>query len=356
MIPKAQKWISIWLAIGLFLVLMQVVLGGITRLTDSGLSITEWKLILGVVPPTNEVEWNEAFEQYQIQAKKQFETIHVDMTLSEFKGIYFWEWFHRLWARSMGLVFIFPFMFFLAKKWMPKWLIKQLGIVIFLAALAGAMGWIMVASGLNNDNRTWVSAYKLAAHLLVATSLLAYLYYTFIKVKRFNKEKYYAPIHNKLAILLLAFCLIQIMLGAFMAGMRAGAIHPHWPMFAGDNHLIKIVSNPSLIQETEIINYEGAVWIKGVVQILHRTSALLLLILSIVLVKKSLHFNPEIKRASFLVLFFVLLQYILGVLTILGIVGNKTPVFLGVAHQGVALLFLLTLLFYWYLTNGRKKS
>ena len=356
MVPTAKKWISIWLAIGLFLVLMQVVLGGITRLTDSGLSITEWKLILGVVPPTNQEEWTVAFEQYQVQAKKQFETIHVDMTLSEFKGIYFWEWFHRLWARSMGLVFIFPFIFFVAKKWMPGWLIKQLAVVILLAALAGAMGWIMVASGLNNDNRTWVSAYKLAAHLLVATALFSYLYFTFIKVKMLDKERFAAPKQNKLAIALIIFCVFQIMLGGFMAGMRAGAIHPYWPIFAGNNHLLKIVTNPSLIQQTEILNYEGSIWIKGIVQVFHRTSALLILILSALLVFQSLKLNTKIKKASFIVLLFVILQYTLGVLTILGIIGNKTPVFLGVAHQGVALLFLASLIFYWYLTAKWKKN
>ena len=112
MIPQAKKWVSAWLAIGLILVFVQVVIGGITRLTDSGLSITEWELVKGVIPPLNEDAWNIAFEKYQTHAKKQFETIHQSMTMSEFKTIYFWEWFHRLWARSMGLIFFFPFVFF----------------------------------------------------------------------------------------------------------------------------------------------------------------------------------------------------------------------------------------------------
>lgn len=356
MIPQAKKWVSIWLAIGLILVFMQVVLGGITRLTDSGLSITEWKLILGVLPPIGQEEWNIAFEQYQTHAKKQFETIHNEMTLSEFKVIYFWEWFHRLWARSMGLIFFFPFVFFISKKWLPSWLIKRLFIVILLAALAGAMGWIMVASGLNNDNRTWVSAYKLAAHLLVATALFAYLFNTFLKVKLHSNRKYNLPKHRKLIIALIIFCILQIMLGGFMAGMRAGAIHPHWPIFAGNNHLLQIVSNPELIQKSEVLNYEGAVWIKGVVQILHRSTAFLLLALSILLVFKSLKIHQELKKASLIILFFILLQYTLGVLTILGIIGNKTPVFLGVAHQGMALIFLASLLFYWFLTSKSKKN
>lgn len=356
MIPQAKKWVSIWLAIGLVLVLMQVVLGGITRLTDSGLSITEWKLILGVVPPIGHEEWTVAFEQYQTHAKKQFETIHQEMTLAEFKMIYFWEWFHRLWARSMGLIFIFPFMFFVAKKWLPKWLIKDLAVVILLAALAGAMGWIMVVSGLNNDNRTWVSAYKLAAHLLVATALFAYLFNTFLKVKLHGKRKYNVGIQRKLIFTLIVLCVLQIMLGGFMAGMRAGAIHPYWPIFAGNNHLLQIVTNPDLIQNSEVINYEGAIWIKGLVQVLHRSVALLLLIFSVLLLVKSINVNQVLRKAAYIILFFIGLQYTLGVLTILGIIGNKTPVFLGVVHQGTALLFLASLLYYLFLTSKTKKK
>ena len=115
-IPKVKKPVRVWLFIGVFMVFMQVVIGGITRLTDSGLSITEWAIIQGTLPPLNEAAWMEAFEQYKIMAKKQFESLHADMTLSEFKFIYFWEYFHRLWARMMGFVFLFPFLYFLWKR------------------------------------------------------------------------------------------------------------------------------------------------------------------------------------------------------------------------------------------------
>jgi cytochrome c oxidase assembly protein subunit 15 len=351
---QAKKWLSIWLGIGLILVFVQVVIGGITRLTDSGLSITEWEIVKGVVPPIGEESWNEAFAKYQIHAKKQFETIHNEMTLSEFKVIYFWEWFHRLWARSMGLIFFFPFVFFLYKKWLPSWLIKRLGIVIALAALAGTFGWIMVASGLNEDNRTWVSAYKLAGHLMIATTLFAFLFYTFLKVYGSDKPKFEAPRLNKLILGLIIFCFGQIMLGAFMAGMRAGAIHTHWPIFAGNNHLLEIVGNPSLIQESEIMNYEGSVWIKGLVQVLHRTSAVLLLLLSGMALYLVRDKAKSLKQAIYVVFGFVGVQYLLGVLAIIGIVGNKTPVFLGVAHQGVALLFLASLCYTYYILRPKE--
>lgn len=353
--PKARKWVSTWLVIGLILVFVQVVIGGITRLTDSGLSITEWEIVKGVLPPMNEEAWEIAFEKYQTHAKKQFETIHQSMDLEEFKVIYFWEWFHRLWARSMGLIFFFPFVFFLYKKWLPSWLVKRLGVVIALAALAAAFGWIMVASGLNEDNRTWVSAYKLAGHLLIATALFTYLFYTFLKVAFEGERKFAEPKLRNLVIGIIVICVLQIMFGGFMAGMRAGAIHAHWPIFAGNNHLLEIVTNPSLIQESEIIDYEGSVWIKGIVQIVHRTLAGILLFLLIYLPFKLKHMSKKLKRSTYFALTLVALQYVLGVLTIIGIVGNKTPVALGVMHQGLALLVLLSLfnLFYWL--NGTRK-
>lgn len=353
MIPQAKKWVSIWLAIGIILVFVQVVIGGITRLTDSGLSITEWELVKGVVPPTNEEKWNIAFEKYQTHAKKQYETIHSAMTLPDFKRIYFWEWFHRLWGRSMGIIFIVPFVFFVIKKWLPKWLIMRLLIVVGLAALAGAFGWIMVASGLNNDNRTWVSAYKLATHLIIATALFSYLFYTFYLVAFQHIKKENLPIIKRLLLVIILLAIVQIIFGGFMAGMRAGAIHPHWPIFMGNNHLLQIVSNPSLIQETEVINYEGSVWIKGLVQIVHRTLAGLLLILSVYFIAKTAKVSVYLKTATVCIGATVGLQYLLGVLTIIGIIGNKTPVFLGVAHQGVALLYLVSLLYAWFLISKK---
>lgn len=351
---KARKYISLWLFIGIIMVLIQVVLGGITRLTDSGLSITEWELVKGVLPPLNETDWTTAFEKYQTHAKKQYETIHSDMTLNEFKRIYFWEWFHRLWGRTMGIVFIIPFLIFLKNKWFPSWLIKRLIVVIVLTSIVGAFGWIMVASGLDKDNRTWVSAYTLAIHLILATNLFAYLFYTFLKVYYVNTSIEGNVKIKKQSVVLFAIVLAQIILGAYMAGMRAGAIHPHWPFFLGNNHLFSILFNPELITEKEIVNYEGAVWIKGLVQVFHRGVAFILLLLSIFLAYSTRHLSNTLKKAGFIVLLFVLIQYAFGVLTITGIVGNKTPVFLGVVHQGFALILIAGILYTWI--HSTKKS
>jgi len=182
-VRRVVRW---WLVVGLVMVFFQVFIGGVTRLTDSGLSITEWAVIQGTLPPLNAGEWDVAFEKYKVSAKRQYESLHGDMTMSEFKVIFFWEYFHRLWARLMGFVFIIPFFYFLYKKWMPGWLLKRLGVVILLASAAATFGWIMVASGLNEDNRTWVSAYKLMTHLGIATVLFGYLFWTWLRTHQVN--------------------------------------------------------------------------------------------------------------------------------------------------------------------------
>lgn len=341
----AKKYISIWLIVGLVMVFIQVMIGGITRLTDSGLSITEWEVVKGVIPPTNEHAWNIAFEKYQTHARTQFENLHSDMTLSEFKVIYFWEWFHRLWGRIMGLVFFFPFLFFAFKKWIPKWLYIRFAIMIFLAALAATFGWIMVASGLNNDNRTWVSAYKLAIHLMIATVLFGYIFWTILLVKNEEVNISLPSKFKKIAIGITALLLLQIVFGAFMAGMRAGAIHTHWPFFLGGNNLWHIlIQDATELSGGQIINYEDKVWIKALVQAIHRTLALLLLALSgwYLYTLKTVSTPKTLQKANLFMIVVLLIQYLVGVFTVVNILGGKVPVWLGAIHQLVALLLLAT--------------
>ena len=156
--------LKIWLLTGVFMLFVQIIVGGITRLTGSGLSITKWEIITGTIPPLNAVQWDAAFDLYQ--ATPQYQKINQGMSLAEFKFIYFWEYIHRLWARAMGFVFLIPFIYFAIKGWIDRKLMKNLGIVVLLAALAASFGWIMVNSGLKD--RPWVNAYKLAVHLGIA--------------------------------------------------------------------------------------------------------------------------------------------------------------------------------------------
>lgn len=347
--PRINKSVRIWLLIGLVMVFFQVVIGGVTRLTDSGLSITEWAVIQGTIPPLNEAEWLEAFDMYKVAAKKQFETLHADMTLSEFKVIFFWEYFHRLWARLMGFVFLFPFLYFLWKKWLPKWLVRRLGVVILLAIAAATFGWIMVASGLNNDDRTWVSAYKLVIHLGIATTLFGYLYWTWLKANQpSNSDMEFSKLRRRIWVIALVL-FVQIVFGGLMAGMRAGLIHPHFPFFVEGHKLWTALTATAELNANEIIDYEPNLFAKGVVQVLHRAMAYVLMFLIFMFfhnVKKE-NVSKRLKIGSQFMLGMLIIQFLLGISTVINSVG-KIPVSWGAIHQAGALLLLLCVLFTAY--------
>ncbi|MCB9282485.1 MAG: COX15/CtaA family protein [Lewinellaceae bacterium] len=346
-----------WLLAGVIMVFFQVVIGGVTRLTDSGLSITEWAVIQGTLPPMNEAQWQKAFEAYKVAARKQYETLHADMTLGEFKVIFFWEYIHRLWARLMGLVFLVPFLFFWAKKWIPKWLIARLGIVIFLATLAATFGWIMVASGLNDDTRTWVSAYKLIIHLLIATFLFGVLFWTWLLSNGRPPAEEYSRRIRRWGWSLSAVLLVQIALGGLMAGMRAGLVHPHFPFFIHGQSLLDALSARDGASIGSWIDYEPALSVKAWAQVAHRTFAYLLTILILALLLKLHKWNPsaQLIKAAWLLFAALFLQFLLGVLTVISCIG-RVPVTYGVLHQGGALLLLAALLYLTYRGgfSGRK--
>lgn len=172
-----MQWLKYWLFTGLIFLFFQVVIGGITRLTGSGLSITKWDIVTGTFPPMSEETWIEEFELYK--KTPQYHKINAGMSISAFKWIYFWEYLHRLWARTMGFVFLIPFLIFYRKKLISNHLLRRLGVVILLAMLAATFGWIMVASGL--VNRPWVNAYKLSFHLCIALSVYTALLWTYLE-------------------------------------------------------------------------------------------------------------------------------------------------------------------------------
>jgi len=341
-----SRAVRIWLFIGIILVFVQVIIGGITRLTDSGLSITEWEVIKGTLPPLNEAQWEVAFEKYKTHAKKQFESLHADMSLSEFKWIYFWEYFHRLWARSMGFIFIFPFLYFLGKSMMPTWLIKRLGVVILLAMLAATFGWIMVASGLNEDTRTWVSAYKLVGHLMIATTLFGYLFWTWLKAQYPNTSDSHLEDFKRFSLILTVLVIVQIAFGGLMAGMRAGLIHPHFPFFVqGDRFISALGANSG----GDIIDYESSIQIKAWVQVLHRLMAYVLsgLIIYFFVKLGKNAISKRLNNGRYLLITMLVIQFLLGILTIINAYGS-IPVVYGFLHQGGALVLLAIMLFINY--------
>lgn len=333
------------------MVLIQIVIGGITRLTDSGLSITEWNVIKGTLPPLNEADWNTAFEKYKTFAKKQYESLHSDMSLSEFKRIYFWEYFHRLWARGMGFVFLIPFIYFLLRKKLSNQLLKRLFVVILLASLSAIFGWIMVASGLNNDKRTWVNAYNLLIHLVLATSLLSYLIYTYYQYS-FDTYSQKNELADRWLLKTIGWVLLlQIALGALMAGMKAALIFPYPFVLLQWNTLQEIWSNSPPIIWQDWYDYEPNPSIKIIVQIFHRITAY-----SIVGLSLWLFFVNRVKMfisPSYLLFYlFLLLQIILGIVTVMYSQGN-IPVLFGVLHQFVA--FLLLIAYLWILYSSKKR-
>ena len=175
-----SRAVANWLLLGVGMTIIQIALGGITRLTGSGLSITEWDVVTGALPPMSEAAWQTLFAKYK--TTPQFQLLNFDFTLANFKFIFFWEWFHRLWARTIGLVFAIGFIYFLVKKYFQPKMIRPLVVLFLLGALQGAIGWIMVASGLEGD-AVYVKPTRLALHFIFALGLLAYTYWFALSLK-----------------------------------------------------------------------------------------------------------------------------------------------------------------------------
>jgi cytochrome c oxidase assembly protein subunit 15 len=327
---KLNKYVGYWLLAGCIMILIQVILGGITRLTGSGLSITEWKAILGFIPPLNEAEWMIAFEKYK--ASSQFHLINSTMDLSGFKQIFFWEYFHRLWARAIGVVFIVPFIIFIIKGWLKKNMIPHLIVLFVLGGLQGLVGWLMVSTGLKD--RAWVTPFSLTAHLLMATLTFAYLIWVYVEMF-LQKENIQAGSKVKMMLNGLIFlCAFQMMLGGFMAGTHAATFFRTWPMMNGV-YIPENVYNSSVSIENNFLDNPAFI------QFAHRNLAY---ILSILIIWFWFANKSKINIRSFKLLpAMLVLQVVLGILTLL-FTTDKVPVVLGVAHQSGALFFLTLLL------------
>jgi cytochrome c oxidase assembly protein subunit 15 len=336
--------VRLWLLAGVVMVFFQVVIGGVTRLSDSGLSITEWKPIQGTIPPLNEAEWQVAFEKYKLAAKRQYEALHGDMTLREFKFIFFWEYFHRLWARLMAFVFIVPFCWFLWKKRLPGWLIRSLGTVVGLAMLEAVFGWIMVKSGLNNDTRTWVSAYKLAIHLSIGTAVFGYLFWTWQRAAQPVVSDGGLGGLRKFGWGVVVVLCVQIVFGGLMAGMRAGLLHPHFPVFVEwERFQQALVAAP--VGTDQLLDYEPQQSVKAIVQLLHRGMAWALAVLVALFFFKIRRApaSPVLQRGGKLMMAMLVVQFLLGVMTIINCIG-RVPLTWGAVHQAGALVLLAIVL------------
>jgi heme a synthase len=302
------KFLKLWLITLFLLIILMVAVGGLTRLTDSGLSITAWELFTGILPPLNVNEWNFYFSQYK--KIPEYQNINYNMTLSEFKVIFYWEYLHRLLARFVGLFSLIPLIFFSLLYKDSKYYSNKYYLIFFLVCLQGFIGWYMVSSGLieNND----VSHFRLSVHLSLALFILSLIFWFILSL--FKVKKCHEKTPNLLLLFILLLIVIQIILGAFLSGLDGGLIYNSWPDMNGSffpndvkfNDVLnsKLLSNPSIVQ------------------FLHRSTAYLLLFFIIILNFFYIKQKYDLKY----VLFFdvaIFIQILLGIITLVSGVEIK---------------------------------
>lgn len=325
---RYAKSVQVWLIFGCVLLFFQVVIGGVTRITGSGLSITKWDIVTGTLPPFSQDAWLSEFDLYK--QTPQYHKINDGMLLSDFKFIYFWEYFHRLWARMMGFAFLFPALWFAFRKQIDASLWKKLAPVIGFAMLAAIFGWIMVASGL--VNRPWVNAYKLSLHLGIAFTTFAFLVRATIHTFGYEQK-------NKQSVFVSAIGLflgLQILLGGVMSGMKAGLTYPTWPDMKG-TLLPKVLTNVNNWSIYNLEHYDTSLFAPALVQFSHRLTAYVLFALCCIFLIRALRNNYHFITKLFCAIIFT--QVVVGVLTVINC-DYEIPLFLGVLHQAVALLLV----------------
>jgi cytochrome c oxidase assembly protein subunit 15 len=349
---RSSKPVAIWLLIGVGMIIIQILLGGITRLTGSGLSITEWKPIMGTLPPMNDQDWNTAFENYQQIA--QYKYVNSHFTIGDFKFIYFWEWFHRVWARLIGVVFIIPFVIFIIQKRFKKEMIKPLLILFLLGTLQGLVGWIMVQSGLEDSELLYVSHYKLAIHFVLALGLLCYtVWFAFDLLIPKEQIVINKPL-RKFANWLVVLLVIQLIYGAFMAGLKAATIAPTWPSINGTWW-------PSNVHSLGIREFSGLSFLTDnplVIHFIHRNLAYIISVLVFIWWWRTnkVQGTKLFQKTKILPLLIVILQVVLGVFTLLNALDAKNFLWLGVAHQFAAMLLLLSLVWVMYIVKSNSPA
>jgi heme a synthase len=321
-----KQKIVIWLLSGCLLILLMVVVGGITRLTQSGLSIVEWKPVTGTLPPLSEESWLREFELYK--QSPEHEAYRINFTLSDYKRIYFWEYIHRLLGRLIGLVFLIPCIWFWRKGAFGPRLKKQV-VIIFLGGLfQGVLGWYMVKSGL--VDMPHVSHYRLAAHLITALALMAYIFWVALEVKPACITP--SPTIHRISKVLLGLLGLQIVYGAFVAGLKAGKMYTTFPQMGTGWFPEELGFVFQLKGLMAFLEHPG--W----VQFIHRGLAYSVVALGIYLVVLCYQHSHWFRAVGYLLMGAILLQFFLGALTLV----LAVPITLGVLHQlGAAILVFI---------------
>ena len=330
--PKINNQLSFWLFIMFWIVSIMIVVGGLTRLTDSGLSITEWELFSGFLPPLNQYEWLLYFNLYK--EIPEYKLQNFNMNLDDFKIIFWWEWAHRFLGRIIGIGFLLPLIYFSIKINISK--LINLYLIFLLICLQGFIGWYMVSSGL--VNRVDVSHYRLAVHLVIAFLILSLIFWNYLKIKKTNNIS--NRINPFIPFFFLILIFIQIIIGAFVSGMDAGKIYNSWPLmgdtyFPNDNDLtsifkLSVFDNPSLVQ------------------FIHRNLAYIICIFYIIIFYK-IYINKmyDLYRPINLLGCFVILQIILGIFTII----YGAQIYIASMHQISSIFLVSTGIYFFYINT-----
>ena len=330
---KINNQLSVWLISMFIIISIMIVVGGLTRLTDSGLSITEWQLFSGLLPPLNQNDWILYFNLYK--EIPEFKLQNFNMSLQEFKVIFWWEWAHRFLGRVIGLCYLFPLIYFSFKLKISK--ILDLYFIFLLICFQGFIGWYMVSSGL--VDRIDVSHFRLSTHLLIAFLILSLIFWNYLKYRNYNQVP--DGINPIIPFIFLVLILIQIVIGAFVSGMDAGKIYNSWPLmgntyFPDDNNLenlfkLSALSDPSLVQ------------------FIHRNMAYVIgLFYVFIFFKIYKNKMNKLYRSVNILGFFIILQIILGIFTI--VLGAH--IYIAAVHQ-VSSIFLVTSSIYFFYINTR---
>lgn len=332
--PVAARWMQRWLILIGLMVYAMILIGGATRLTDSGLSITEWAPIKGSLPPLSEAAWLSEFEKYKTTAE--FQQQNYNMSMAEFQYIYWWEWGHRLFGRLIGLVAIGGFLWFAAMRWLsPKWA-TRLGILIALGGLQGFIGWWMVASGVGETDRLDVAPYRLMTHFGLALLIIAITTWFWLDLSERTRVAVTPPLRG-LALVLLGLTSLQMLTGALVAGLDAGRSYTDWPLMAGE------LVPSHYIDETLGVRslFEG----RAATQFNHRLGAYLLWGLALYAAFRAR--GTEAFRGFAVIAALVTAQAVWGIITLV----NAAPLPIALVHQGLGVIVLLTTI--WLVWTSR---
>ncbi|MBL0152425.1 MAG: COX15/CtaA family protein [Chitinophagaceae bacterium] len=350
LLTRSSRPVAIWILIGIFMLVVQVLLGGVTRLTGSGLSITEWKPIMGALPPMNEHDWNLAFEKYKQIAQYKF--VNAYFTLSDFKSIFFWEWFHRLWARLIGVVFLIPFITFIIQRRIRKEMIRPLIVLFLLGGLQGLVGWIMVMSGLEDSELLYVSHYKLAIHFILAMGLVCYAFWFALEMLVPREQITRHTGLRKFATWIMVLLVIQLVYGAFMAGLKIANAAPTWPDINGR-------WLPTDIHQWGSREMKGLSFLTDhplVIHFIHRGLAYIIAVLIFIWWWKArkVEGTAFFRNTRYQPLLLVLLQVLLGILTVLNANTHERLLYMGVSHQFTAMMLLLGMFWVMYIVRKER--